>query len=57
VVAHLAERGVAVHALGRYWHRPGRRPRGLVVGYATPPAHAYPAALAALTAGLADLYA
>jgi GntR family transcriptional regulator/MocR family aminotransferase len=57
VVAHLAQRGVAVHALGRYWHRPGRRRRGLVVGYATPPAHAYPAAVAALTAGLADLYA
>jgi len=29
----------------------------LVVGYATPPAHGYPAAVAALTAGLADLYA
>jgi GntR family transcriptional regulator/MocR family aminotransferase len=57
VVAHLDQRGVAVHALGRYWHRPGRRRRGLVVGYATPPAHAYPAAVAALTAGLADLYA
>jgi GntR family transcriptional regulator/MocR family aminotransferase len=57
VVARLDERGVAVHALGRYWHRPGRRRHGLVVGYATPPAHAYPAAVAALTAGLADLYA
>jgi GntR family transcriptional regulator/MocR family aminotransferase len=57
VVAHLGARGVAVHALGRYWHRPGRRRRGLVVGYATPAAHAYPAAVAALTAGLADLYA
>jgi GntR family transcriptional regulator/MocR family aminotransferase len=57
VVAHLERRGVAVHALGRYWHRPGRRRRGIVVGYCTPPAHAYPAAVDALTAGLADLYA
>ena len=56
VVDHLAARGVAVHGLGRYWHRPGRRRHGLVVGYATPPAHAFPAAVAALTAGLADLY-
>jgi GntR family transcriptional regulator/MocR family aminotransferase len=57
VVAHLERRGVAVHALGRYWHRPGRHRRGIVVGYCTPPAHAYPAAVGALTAGLADLYA
>jgi GntR family transcriptional regulator/MocR family aminotransferase len=57
VVAHLEGRGVAVHALGRYWHRPGRRRRGLVVGYGTPPGHAYPAAVDALTSGLADLYA
>ena len=35
-----------------YWHR--RRParQGLVVGFGTPPEHAFPAALAALIAGL-----
>jgi GntR family transcriptional regulator/MocR family aminotransferase len=56
VVARLAANGVAVHGLGRYWHRSGRRPRGIVVGYGTPPEHGFPAAVGALTAVLAATY-
>jgi GntR family transcriptional regulator/MocR family aminotransferase len=52
-VAALAAAGVAVQGLGDYWHLPGRRPQGLVVGYGTPPEHDYPAALDALTTTLA----
>jgi GntR family transcriptional regulator/MocR family aminotransferase len=51
VVAGLAAAGVAVHPLEPYWHR-HRRLSGLVVGFGTPPEHAFPAALAALVAGL-----
>ena len=50
-VAALASGGVAVHGLGAYFHR-GRGASGLVVGFGTPPEHAFPAALAALIAGL-----
>ncbi len=51
VVETLATRGVAVHGLEPYWHR-RRAASGLVVGFGTPPEHAFPAALAALIAGL-----
>jgi GntR family transcriptional regulator / MocR family aminotransferase len=48
-----AERaGVRLHGLhaSRYWHRPDPdRPGALVIGYATPAAHAWRAALDALT--------
>jgi GntR family transcriptional regulator/MocR family aminotransferase len=57
VVERLAAAGVAVHGLGRYWSRPVRRRGALVVGYGTPPEHGYRAAVEALTATLADLYA
>jgi GntR family transcriptional regulator/MocR family aminotransferase len=51
MVEKLAARGVAVHSLRPYFHR--RCPAsGLVVGFGTPPEHAFPAALAALIAGL-----
>jgi GntR family transcriptional regulator/MocR family aminotransferase len=50
-VARLAAGGVAVHPLAPYWHR-SRLASGLVVGFGTPPEHAFPAALAALIAGL-----
>ena len=56
VVERLAADGVAVHGLGGYWHRSGPRPRGIAVGYATPPEHAFPAAVGALAAGLARIY-
>lgn len=50
-VARLAAKGVAVHPLAPYWHR-SRPASGLVVGFGTPPEHAFPAALAALIAAL-----
>jgi GntR family transcriptional regulator/MocR family aminotransferase len=51
VVDRLADRSVAVQALGRYWH--GRRlQRGIVVGYGTPPEHGYRAAVNALLDGI-----
>jgi GntR family transcriptional regulator / MocR family aminotransferase len=66
VVAAAAARGLAVQGLGSFW-APGvpgvgapaeaagmRHDPALVVGYATPPGHAYSAALARLSATLAD---
>ena len=52
VVSSLAAAGVVVHGLSGYWHRPQPRRPGIVVGFGTPAEHAFPAALAALTAGL-----
>ncbi|NJQ00669.1 MocR-like pyridoxine biosynthesis transcription factor PdxR [Streptomyces zingiberis] len=44
-----AREGVALEGLGRFHHDPGTGgPDGLVVGYGTPPEHAFPAALEAL---------
>ena len=45
VLAALAADGVAADGLSRYWHRPGPRPSGLVVGFGAPAEHAFPAAL------------
>jgi GntR family transcriptional regulator / MocR family aminotransferase len=56
VVDHLAARSVALHGLGHYWFMPRHAPQGLVIGYAAPPEHAFPAALDALTTALAELY-
>jgi GntR family transcriptional regulator / MocR family aminotransferase len=55
VVAGLAARSVAVDGLGGYWRSPGSHPAGLVVGYATPPEHAFTRALDALTASLTQV--
>ena len=52
VVARAARRGLAVSGLGDYGGGP--RP-GLVVGYATPPEHAFSTAVARLLAAIADL--
>ncbi|WBB71083.1 PLP-dependent aminotransferase family protein [Micromonospora sp. WMMD812] len=52
VLAAAGRYGVALTGLAPHWHRPAGRPAGLVVGYATPPAHAYPAALDALARAL-----
>ncbi|MGW4500995.1 MocR-like pyridoxine biosynthesis transcription factor PdxR [Micromonospora sp. NPDC004336] len=52
VLAEAARQGLAVGSLDRLRHAPGSGPQGLVVGYATPPSHAYPAALDALTRAL-----
>ncbi|MGC5021621.1 PLP-dependent aminotransferase family protein [Micromonospora sp. DT47] len=45
VLAGAAARGLALTGLDAHRHHPGAGPPGLVVGYATPPSHAYPAAL------------
>jgi GntR family transcriptional regulator/MocR family aminotransferase len=55
VVAGLAARSVAVDGLAGYWRSPGPHPAGLVVGYATPPEHAFTRALDALTASLTQV--
>jgi GntR family transcriptional regulator/MocR family aminotransferase len=57
VVDHLASGDVAVHGLSSYHHRQGRwAPPALVVGFATPPEHAFAVGARALAASLADLY-
>ncbi|MBM0230366.1 aminotransferase class I/II-fold pyridoxal phosphate-dependent enzyme [Micromonospora sp. ATA51] len=48
VLALAAARGLALDGLDGHRHHPGGQPPGLVVGYATPPSYAYPAALATL---------
>jgi hypothetical protein len=56
VVDHLARRQVAVHGLAAYGQGTVRPTRaGLVVGFATPPEHAFAVGARALTAGLAEL--
>jgi GntR family transcriptional regulator / MocR family aminotransferase len=56
-VGHLAGHAVAVHGLASYRHRAGtRQPAALVVGFATPPEHAFALGARALAASLADLY-
>jgi len=52
VVALAAQHGLAVHGLGAYTHPGHHHGPALVVGYATPPDHAYTAALARLDAVL-----
>ncbi|GAB3975367.1 hypothetical protein GCM10029978_059320 [Actinoallomurus acanthiterrae] len=49
-LARLDRVGVAVNDMSRYTGAPN--PNALVVGYATPPGHAWPAALTALTTAL-----
>ncbi|MEU3454495.1 PLP-dependent aminotransferase family protein [Micromonospora sp. NPDC006766] len=55
VLAAAAARGLALDGLGSHRHRPEGQPPGLVVGYARPPSHAYPAAVDVLARVLADL--
>ena len=57
VLAALAERGVRVHGLGRYLRSRRWASPALVVGYGTPPAHGYRAAVDALIHGLRDILA
>ncbi len=52
VVARAAARGVAIQGLGEYALRGHTRGPALVIGYATPPDHAYTTALARLTAAI-----
>jgi GntR family transcriptional regulator/MocR family aminotransferase len=56
-VHHLAGDDVAVHGLASYRHRPATSPpAALVVGFATPPEHAFVLGARALAASLAALY-
>jgi GntR family transcriptional regulator / MocR family aminotransferase len=55
VVDQAAESGLALAALGEHAFGPADRGPALVVGYATPPAHAYAGALSRLTAVLAEV--
>ena len=48
VLREAARRSVRLNGLGYFWHLPGDRPQGVVVGYATPADHAYEGALAEL---------
>ncbi|HEU4426019.1 MAG TPA: PLP-dependent aminotransferase family protein [Pilimelia sp.] len=54
-VARARTRGLAVDGLGRFGSRDHRRPPALVIGYGTPPAHAFTTAIARLAAAVADL--
>jgi GntR family transcriptional regulator/MocR family aminotransferase len=54
VVARAAARGLALEGLSGYYAVPGPHPPALVVGYGTPPEHAFAGALARLTATLAE---
>ena len=54
LIARAAARGLALEGLSGYHATPGPHPPGLVVGYGTPPEHAFTGALARLTATLAD---
>jgi GntR family transcriptional regulator/MocR family aminotransferase len=44
---------VAVDGLAAYYDRPETAPPGIVIGYATPPEHAYTNAVSALAGALA----
>ncbi|MFE9688195.1 PLP-dependent aminotransferase family protein [Micromonospora sp. NPDC005806] len=54
VLATAAARGLALGGLAAHRHRPAGGPPGLVVGYARPPSHAYPAAVDLLAELLHD---
>ena len=54
MVDHAAARGVAIEGLGDYALRDHTRGPALVIGYASPPGHAYTTAIARLTAAIRD---
>jgi GntR family transcriptional regulator / MocR family aminotransferase len=54
LIARAAARGLALEGLSGYHATQGPHPPALVVGYGTPPEHAFTGALARLTATLAD---
>jgi GntR family transcriptional regulator / MocR family aminotransferase len=56
VVASVNGRGVAIDGVSGYYASPGRSPRGLVLGYATPAEHGFEPALRALVTALIPLY-
>src|SRR6266487_1818155 len=46
IIERARTRGLALEGLGAYGTLDGTRPPALIIGYGTPPAHAYTAALA-----------
>ena len=52
VIANAARHDLALEGLGHFAHPGHHHPPALVIGYATPPDHAYTAALARLGAVL-----
>ena len=54
IVTRAARLGLALEGLGSYSAKPHHRSAALVVGYGTPPDHAYTAAVARLCAALDD---
>ena len=52
ILARAAVHSLALQPLADHWHQAGDHPLGLIVGYATPPEHAWPAALDTLCAVL-----
>ncbi|MFH0516168.1 PLP-dependent aminotransferase family protein [Streptomyces sp. M41] len=57
VLRAARSQSLALAGLGGYWGTPGPHPPGLVVGYATPPRHAYAGALDALIRVLGRCFA
>jgi GntR family transcriptional regulator / MocR family aminotransferase len=55
VIADLAARGVGVNPLGPAHHQPGSGEPAVVIGYGSPPEHAFPAAVEALVAALDEV--
>jgi GntR family transcriptional regulator/MocR family aminotransferase len=55
-IAHLARADIAVHGLAAYRRTGSAGAPALVVGFATPPEHAFAVGARALVASLADLY-
>ncbi|MEW9528132.1 PLP-dependent aminotransferase family protein [Microbispora sp. NPDC049125] len=54
LLSHLEERGVTVDGVARFYGRPEDAPFGIVIGYATPPEHAYGNALDTLISALRE---
>lgn len=54
IVARAAGRNLALEGLGSYHHTADQQPPAIVLGYATPPEHAYTTALARFTATLGE---
>jgi len=45
LLAAARHRSLALTGLSRFWHEPAGRPPGVMIGYATPPDHAFPRAV------------
>jgi GntR family transcriptional regulator/MocR family aminotransferase len=54
LLGHLVRSGVAVDGITYFYHRPVDAPLGIIIGYATPPEHAYNNALDTLIAALRE---